>query len=182
MTFLLTKLNNIMSLLDAFKNVTNVAKEQMADLFKDDDEEDTMSVEEEKEEKENYASPRYESLRPLLRMVLMKDEMSDKDREILKRKAVSLGMDADEFELLFEGMVAEKKKYATKSLFGKVNYNAFFGDEDDMDDEMSPFDICFEAAFYSEKEKQCKKARLAREDAEEMKSLGGLGSLMNLMG
>lgn len=167
-----------MSLLDAFKNVTNVAKEQMADFFRDDDEKSTMSAKEEG----NGASPRYEPLRPLLRMVLMKDEMSDKDIEILKRKAVALGMDADEFELLFEGMVAAKKKYATKSMFGKVNYNAFFGDEDDMDDEMSPFDICFEAAFYSEKEKQCKKARLAREDAEEMKSLGGLGSLMNLMG
>lgn len=171
-----------MSLLDAFKNVTNVAKEQMADFFKDDDEESTISVAEEGGEEEKCASPRYESLRPLLRMVLMKDEMSDKDLEILKRKAVALGMDADEFELLFEGMVTAKKKYATKSMFGKVNYYAFFGDEDDMDDEMTPFDTCFEAAFYSDKEKQCKKARLAREDAEEMKSLGGLGNLMNFMG
>lgn len=166
-----------MSLLDAFKTVTNVAKGQISDFLRDDDEENSMFS-----KGENCASPRYEPLRPLLRMVLMKDEVSNKDLEILKRKAVALGMDADEFELLFEGMVAAKKKYATKSMFGKVNYNAFFGDEDDMDDEMSPFDTCFEAAFYSEKEKQCKKARLAREDAEEMKSLGGLGNLMNLMG
>lgn len=167
-----------MSLLDAFKNVTNVAIEQMADFFRDDDEESTMSAKEE----ENGASPRYEPLRPLLRMVLMKEEVSNKDLEILKRKAVALGMDADEFELLFEGIVAARKKYATKSMFGKVNYNAFFGDEDDMDEEMSPFDTCFEAAFYSDKEKKRKKARLAREGAEEMKSLGGLGNLMNLMG
>ena len=167
-----------MSLLDAFKNVTNVAKEQMADFFRDDDKESKIPVKEE----ENGASPRYEPLRPLLRMVLMKDEMSDKDLEILKRKAVALGMDADEFELLFEGMVAAKKKYATKSMFAKVNYDAFFGDEDDMGDEMAPFDTYFEASFYSDKEKQMVKARRAKEDAEEMKSLGGLGNLMNLMG
>ena len=64
---------------------------------------------------------------------------------------------------------------------GSDSFDDIFGDEDDMDDEMSPFDTCFEAAFYSDKEKQRKKARLAREDAEEMKSIGGLGNLMDLI-
>lgn len=159
------------------QNVTNAAKSmsQKIESFALDSEERT----EETGRGETNISPRYESLRPLLRTVLMKNEVTDKDRELLKRKAVALGMDGDEFELLFDGMVSAKKNYAYKTLLGKeVSYAAFFGDEIELEDGNAPFDTYFEATFYSDKEKQMVKVRRAKEDADELKGLSGLVNLL----
>lgn len=159
------------------QSVTNAAKSmsQKIESFAQDSEERT----EETGRGETNISPRYESLRPLLRTVLMKNEVTDKDRELLKRKAVALGMDGDEFELLFDGMVSARKKYAYKALLGKeVSYAAFFGDEFELEDGNAPFDTYFEATFYSDKEKQTVKVRRAKEDADELKGLSGLVNLL----
>ena len=45
---------------------------------------------------------KFELLRPLLRSALMKEVVNEQDRTILTRKAVSLGMDADEFGLFLD--------------------------------------------------------------------------------
>lgn len=127
---------------------------------------------------------RYESLRPMLRTVLTKDNVSDKDLELLKRKAAALGMDADEFELLFDGMLSEREKYANKVLFSKyATYERFFGDDKPWhEDGDTPFDKCFEATFYSDKEKHAMKTRRAKEEADELKNLSGMFKMLNPLG
>ena len=52
--------------------------------------------------------PQVELLRPLVRSALMKDELSELDADILIRKAVAIGFDAEEFGLLLDAMVASK--------------------------------------------------------------------------
>ena len=73
----------------------------------------------------------------------MKDEVSERDLEIMKRKAVSLGMDADEFEMLFEGLVSKKQSAIRTNLFGKK-----------IDDGDFHFDMEFDELFISAEEKQ----------------------------
>ncbi len=68
------------------------------------------AIRQQDEQKNVIVEPKYESLRPLVRSVLMQDEISEKTVETLKKKAVSLGLDADEFEIFFNGLVAKKKK------------------------------------------------------------------------
>lgn len=77
--------------------------------------------------------PQVESLRPLVRSALMKDELSELDAGILIRKAVAVGLDAEEFGLLLDAMMASKKRGAKKSLFRKPNYDDYFEFDDDFD-------------------------------------------------
>ena len=60
----------------------------------------------------NTPLPQVESLRPLVRSALMKDELSELDASILIRKAVAIGFDAEEFGLLLDAMVASKTRGA----------------------------------------------------------------------
>jgi len=106
-----------------------------------------------KEVQENLkVEPKYEGLRPLVRSALMNDEISEKAIETLKKKAVSLGMDADEFEIFFNGLVAKKKKAGKKPLIGKgeVSYDKYF--------ESNDFDNDFDSAFLTEEERLAKKS------------------------
>ena len=57
------------------------------------------------EQKNVVIVSKYEGLRPLVRSALMKDEVSEKTLETLRKKAVSLGMDADEFDIFFDGLL-----------------------------------------------------------------------------
>ena len=103
----------------------------------------TKEKNDKQEESCGYKQPKFESLRPLARTVLMKDEVSERDLEIMKRKAVSLGMDADEFEMLFEGLVSKKQSAIRTNLFGKK-----------IDDGDFDFDEEFDELFISAEEKQ----------------------------
>lgn len=139
----------------------------------------------ENREKTRHEGPetysQYESLRPMLKTVLKKDKVTDKDLELLKRKAVALGMDTDEFELLFDGMLSEREKYANKVLFSKyATYERFFGDDKPWhEDGDTPFDKCFEATFYSDKEKHAMKTRRTKEEADELKNLSEMFKILN---
>lgn len=141
-----------------------------------------------KEGKKNSASaykpPKYEALRPLARTALMKDEVSERDMEVMKRKATSLGMDADEFEMLFEGLVKKKQSTVKKNLFGKkVDDGSFFADydEEEMEDE-SMFDREFDKLFLSTEEQYEKRRRKEKELDDRLEGLGGLGGITELLG
>ena len=95
----------------------------------------------------NTPLPQVESLRPLVRSALMKDELSELDAGILIRKAVAVGFDAEEFGLLLDAMVAAKKRGAKKSLFRKPNYDDYFEFE---------FDDDFDKTFLTEEERKQK--------------------------
>ena len=90
---------------------------------------------------------RVEALRPLIRSALMKDELSEHDRTILTRKAVTLGFDAEEFGLLLDAMVTSKKQGGKKSLFRKPDYTDYFEFE---------FDDDFDETFLTEEERKRK--------------------------
>ncbi len=90
---------------------------------------------------------RVEALRPLTRSALMKDELSEHDRTILTRKAVTLGLDAEEFGLLLDAMVTSKKQGGKKSLFRKSDYTDYFEFE---------FDDDFDETFLTEEERKRK--------------------------
>ena len=91
--------------------------------------------------------PQVESLRPLVRSALMKDELSELDAGILIRKAVAVGFDAEEFGLLLDAMVASKKQGGKKSLFRKPDYTDYFEFE---------FDDDFDETFLTEEERKRK--------------------------
>jgi len=82
-----------------------------------------------------------------MRSALMKDELSEHDRTILTRKAVTLGFDAEEFGLLLDAMVTSKKQGGKKSLFRKPNYTDYFEFE---------FDDDFDESFLTEEERKRK--------------------------
>lgn len=131
-----------------------------------------------------YKQPKYEALRPLARTALMKDEVSDRDLNVMKRKATSLGMDADEFEMLFEGLVKKKQSTIKKNLFGKkVDDGSFFADFDEeaMEDE-SMFDREFDKLFLSTDEQYEKRRRKEKELDDRLEGLGGLGGITELLG
>lgn len=125
--------------------------------------------------KNENVEPKYESLRPLVRSVLMQDEISEKTVETLKKKAVSLGLDADEFEIFFNGLVAKKKKAGKKPLIGKgeISYDKYF--EKDFDND-------FNQSFLTEEEQAVKKGKASEEKNKKIegvvdaaKSIGKLG-------
>jgi len=127
-----------------------------------------------------YWPPKYEALRPLVRTALMKDEVSDRDLGVMKRKATSLGMDADEFEMLFEGLVKKKQSTIKKNLFGKkIDDGSFFADfdEDAMEDE-SMFDREFDKLFLSTEEQYAKRRRKEKELDDRLEGLGCLAELL----
>lgn len=122
------------------KDASSTSKTPKQDAIRQQDEQKNVIVE-----------PKYESLRPLVRSVLMQDEISEKTVETLKKKAVSLGLDADEFEIFFNGLVAKKKKACKKPLIGKgeISYDKYF--------ESNGFDNDFDQVFLTEEERLAKK-------------------------
>lgn len=122
------------------KDASSASKTPKQDAIRQQDEQKNVIVE-----------PKYESLRPLVRSVLMQDEISEKTVETLKKKAVSLGLDADEFEIFFNGLVAKKKKAGKKPLIGKgeISYDKYF--------ESNGFDNDFDQVFLTEEERLAKK-------------------------
>ena len=122
------------------KDASSASKTSKQDAIRQQDEQKNVIVE-----------PKYESLRPLVRSVLMQDEISEKTVETLKKKAVSLGLDADEFEIFFNGLVAKKKKAGKKPLIGKgeISYDKYF--------ESNGFDNDFDQVFLTEEERLAKK-------------------------
>ena len=92
--------------------------------------------------------PKYESLRPLARAVLQKSEISPKDLDFLTQKAVGLGMDPDEFRLLWESLAAAKKRACKGSLFRKQKCDDYF--------ETDQFNQDFDEVFLTEKERNDK--------------------------
>ena len=121
--------------------------------------------------------PKYEGLRPLVRSALMQEEISEKTVETLRKKAVSLGMDADEFEIFFNGLLAKKKKAGKKPLIGKgeISYDKYFEGND--------FDNDFDQAFLTEEERTAKKGKASDEKSRKIdnvvgkaKSIGKLGA------
>jgi hypothetical protein len=134
-------------------------------------------------QKNEIAVSKYEGLRPLVRSALMKDEVSEKTLETLRKKAESLGMDADEFEIFFDGLLTKKKKAGKKPLLGKgeINYDKYF--EKDFDND-------FNQAFLTEEEQAAKKGKASEEKSKKIegvvgaaKSLGKLGAgVLGMMG
>lgn len=89
---------------------------------------------------------KFELLRPLLRSALMKEVVNEQDRTILTRKAVSLGMDADEFGLFLDALIISKKRIRRNKLLGKSNYDDFF-------ELGGGFDKEFDKVFLTEEER-----------------------------
>ena len=137
------------------KDASSASKTPKQDAIRQQDEQKNVIVE-----------PKYESLRPLVRSVLMQDEISEKTVETLKKKAVSLGLDADEFEIFFNGLVAKKKKAGKKPLIGKgeISYDKYF--------ESNGFDNDFDQVFLTEEERLEKKKQGKREKEYENKRCG----------
>ena len=105
-----------------------------------------------KKEKSPKSEPKVEALRPIVRSVLMKDEITEKDREVLRKKAVSVGLDSDEFDIQFDALLSSKQKAGKKSLFGKkISYEDYFDE-----DEEGGFEEDFEKIFFSNKERGMK--------------------------
>lgn len=158
----------------AVKKVSDLANELTKDDEMDEEEDGVASARE-------YTPPKYDALRPLVRTALMKDETSERDMELMKRKATALGMDADEFEMRFEALVTSKNASNKKNLLGKkVNNGAFFK-EDDLEEE-TPFDKEFDQVFLTAEERHNKARRAAKEEDEDLKSLGGIGGISSLLG
>lgn len=91
---------------------------------------------------------KYEPLRPLARAVLKKSEITPKDLDYLTQKAVGLGMDPDEFRLLWESLAAAKKRACKGSLFRKQKCDDYF--------ETDQFNQDFDEVFLTEKERNDK--------------------------
>ena len=128
------------------------------------------------EQKNEVIVPKYEGLRSLVRSALMNDEISEKTLETLRKKAVSFGMDADEFDIFFDGLLAKKKKAGKKPLIGKseVSYDKYFEGKD--------FDNDFDLAFLTEEERTAKKSKAIEEKNRKIddvvgkaKSIGKIG-------
>lgn len=118
----------------------------------------------------NTSAAACESLKPLIRSILMKDEVTDKDRQILARKAVSLGLDADEVSIQFDSLEAAKKKKGKKSLFGKPKYDEYF--------ECGYFDEDFDDIFLTDEERMIKVKKENQDFGEELGNTIGLLSKM----
>ena len=58
-----------------------------------------------------------EQLEKLIEIALVDGILSDKEREILKRKAVSQGHDEDEFEMVLEAKLYEKQQNKAALLY-----------------------------------------------------------------
>lgn len=114
-----------------------------------------------------------ESLRPLIRSILMKNEVTDKDRQILARKAVGLGLDADEVSIQFDSLEASKKKHGKKSLFGKPNYEDYF---------ILDFDGDFDDVFLTYEEQRVKEKQSRKDMDDEMASFGNEIGLLSKLG
>ena len=93
-------------------------------------------------------TPKYESLRSLARAVLQKSEILPKDVGFLTQKAVGLGMDPEEFRLLWESLVAAKKRACKGSLFRRQKYDDYF--------ETDQFNQDFDEVFLTEEERNDK--------------------------
>ena len=91
---------------------------------------------------------KYEPLRPLARAVLKKSEITPKDLDYLTQKAVGLGMDPEEFRLLWESLAAVKKRACKGSLFRKQKCNDYF--------ESDQFNQDFDEVFLTEEERNDK--------------------------
>ena len=165
--------------------VSNLLKSEMAKSGKDKKKDDASisktpkqeAIRQQKEREKVIVEPKYEGLRPLVRSALMNDEISEKTLETLRKKAVSLGMDADEFEIFFNGLVAKKKKAGKKPLIGKgeISYDKYFEGND--------FDNDFDLVFLTEEERTAKKGKTSDEKSRKIdnvvgkaKSIGKIGS------
>lgn len=93
-------------------------------------------------------TPKYEPLRSLARAVLQKSEILPKDMDFLTQKAVGLGMDPEEFRLLWESLAAAKKRACKGSLFRRQKYDDYF--------ETDQFNQDFDEVFLTEEERNDK--------------------------
>ena len=91
---------------------------------------------------------KYEPLRPLARAVLQKNEITPKDLDYLTQKAVGLGMDPEEFRLLWESLAAAKKRACKSALFRKQKCDNYF--------ETDQFNQDFDEVFLTEEERNDK--------------------------
>lgn len=69
-----------------------------------------------------------EQLEKLIEMALMDGELTDKERTILSKKAESFGVDIDEFEMVLEARLFEKKQADHKPTKEKKPESNKFGD------------------------------------------------------
>jgi len=69
-----------------------------------------------------------EQLEKLIEMALMDGELTDKERTILSKKAESFGVDLDEFEMVLEARLFEKKQADHKPTNEKKPESNKFGD------------------------------------------------------
>ena len=69
-----------------------------------------------------------EQLEKLIEMALMDGELTDKERTILSKKAESFGVDIDEFEMVLEARLFEKKQADYKPTNEKKPESNKFGD------------------------------------------------------
>ena len=68
-----------------------------------------------------------EQLEKLIEMALMDGELTDKERTILSKKAESFGVDIDEFEMVLEARLFEKKQADHKPTIEKKPESNKFG-------------------------------------------------------
>ena len=93
-------------------------------------------------------TPKYEPLRSLARAVLKKEKTTKQDIDYLTQKAVALGMDPEEFQLLWESLLASKKRACKGLLFRKQKYDDYF--------ETDQFNQDFDEIFLTEEERNDK--------------------------
>ena len=91
--------------------------------------------------------PKYEPLRLIVRAVLQKEEITEQDVKYLTQKAVALEMDPEEFRLLWESLLASKKRYRKGFLFRKQKNDEYITDQFDQD---------FDETFLTEEERNDK--------------------------
>lgn len=68
-----------------------------------------------------------ELLRGLIRAILLKDQITEKEKDLLSRRATELGLDAEEVIVKFDALLSCKLRAGKKSLFRrKPNYKHYF--------------------------------------------------------
>ena len=110
-----------MGILDKVKQVTNsVGLVQQASNLVGNlrNSFDSSKEEEEKEEATSVTNGMYDAqLEKLINIALADGNLSEKGKQVLFRKAESLGIDIDEFELVLDAIIRERQKNAEKTEF-----------------------------------------------------------------
>ncbi len=76
-----------------------------------------------------------EELNDLIIAALADGEVTEKERAVLRRRAEKEGMDVDEFDILLDSRIIQRKEMLARHQEWKANSQAFYSNDEDEEDE-----------------------------------------------